>query len=126
MTIDRKALVREYKETPRTIGVGAVRHVASGRTFVFSSVDLPAMLNRQRAQLRLRGHRNRALQADWDANGEAAFAFEVLDTLEPRDEPGWTPADDLKALETLWMEKLRPYAPHGYNKPPSSSSDSSA
>lgn len=122
MNPDRKAMVRAYQETPRTMGVGAVRHLPSGRVLVVSSVDLPAMLNRQRAQLKLGAHRNRALQADWAAAGEAGFAFEVLDTLEPRDEPGWDPAADLEALEALWLEKLRPFEPAGYHRaaaPPS-------
>lgn len=32
--------------------------------------------------------------------------FEVLDTLTPSDDPACDPADDLAALEDMWLEKL--------------------
>lgn len=118
MTTDRKARIREYKETARTMGVGAVRNVVNGKLLVFAGVDLPALLNRQRAQLRLGGHRNHALQEDWNALGADAFAFEVVDTLTPKDTPDSDPSADLEALLVLWMEKLRPFEPAGYHRPP--------
>jgi hypothetical protein len=118
MAVDRKAMAREYKETPRPMGVFRVLCTANGKSLVGTSVDLPAMLNRQRAQLALGGHRLKALQRDWATHGEAAFRFEVLDTLEPKDEPGWEPAADLAVLEALWIEKLRSWGEGGYNRAP--------
>lgn len=118
MSVDRKALIREYKETKRPMGVGVVRNLTSGKALVVAGVDLTSLLTRQRAQLKLGGHTVKALQADWDAHGPDAFAFEVLDTLEPSDAPGWDPTSDLKALEQLWLEKLRPFEPAGYNRRP--------
>jgi len=118
VTTDRKALIREYKETPRTMGVGAVRNVTNGKLLLFAGTDLPALLNRQRAQLRLNGHRIRGLQEDWNALGADAFAFEVVDTLAPADTPDHDPSADLEALLALWMEKLRPFEPAGYHQPP--------
>jgi hypothetical protein len=41
------------------------------------------MLNRQRAQLSMGAHANRALQKDRDELGSEAFEFEVLDELTP-------------------------------------------
>jgi len=76
------------------------------------------MLNRQRAQLGFGGHPSRELQRDWQALGAEAFAFEILDTLAPREEPGADPADELRALEALWLEKLSPYGERGYNVRP--------
>ncbi len=102
----RKAAIRAYKEGARPAGIFRVRNVGSGRSLVGASVDLPATLNRQRAQLRGHAHPSRALQRDWDALGAEAFAFEVVDTLEPRDTPGYHPADDLRALLELWRERL--------------------
>lgn len=104
--MDRKDLIRRYKETPRPAGVYRVVHVPSGRTLVGSSPDAPAMLNRIRAQLRMTSHRNADLQRDWDVDGPGGFRFEVLDTLELRGEPGDDPSADLAELETLWLEKL--------------------
>lgn len=116
MTSDRKALIRQYTQTPRTMGVGAVRNTANGRTLVVASRDLPALLNRQRAQLRLNAHANRALQADWNSLGPDAFDFVVLDTLIPKDAPDYDPTEDLRTLEGLWLEKLSPYEPAGYHR----------
>lgn len=113
---DRKALIREYKQTPRTMGVGAVRNTANGRTLLMAGRDLPALLNRHRAQLRLDAHANRALQADWNSMGAGAFEFVVLDTLAPTDAPDYDPTADLHTLETLWFEKLNPFEPAGYHR----------
>jgi hypothetical protein len=117
MNTNRKELIRQYKETPRTMGVGAVRNTTNGKTLVLSSHDLPALLNRHQAQLRLNAHANRALQADWNTLGAEAFEFVVLDTLTPKDDPAYDPADDLRTLEALWLEKLNPYELIGYHRP---------
>jgi hypothetical protein len=115
MTIDRKALTDQYKRTPRTMGVGTVRNMATGRALLLASKDIPALLNRHRGQLRLNGHPNRALQSDWNDLGESSFEFTVLDVLAPSDAPGYDPTEDLRTLEALWLEKLNPFEPAGYH-----------
>jgi len=117
MPLDRKALRREYKNTPRVTGVGVVRNTESGKVLLVAGRDIRALLNRHQAQLRLGVHRNQQLQQDWTARGEQAFAFEVVDTLPQSDNPDYDPADDLRALEQLWLEQLTPFAPAGYNPP---------
>ena len=116
--MDKRALKQQYKETARPAGVYRVRCVSKDRSLVGSSVNVEAILNRHRAELRMGGHRNRDLQRDWNEVGEEGFAFEVLDTLEPRDEPGYEQARELKALEELWLERLAPYDEAGYNTRP--------
>lgn len=116
MALDRKALIQQYKDTPRTAGVGAVRNTANGKVLLVAGADLPALLNRHQAQLRLHAHANRALQSDWNGLGADAFEFVVLDTLAPKDAPGYDPAEDLHTLEELWLEKLSPYEPAGYHR----------
>jgi hypothetical protein len=76
-------LIREYKERRSVMGVYQVRNLTSGKVLIGSSTDVPAMLNRQQAQLRLGVHPNRQLQLDWQTLGPDAFAFELLDTLTP-------------------------------------------
>jgi hypothetical protein len=120
MAVDRRALARAYKETPRTMGVGAVRNTVNGRALLVSGPDLPSLLNRHQAQLRLGAHPNRALRDDWAAHGPAAFVFEVLDTLKPRDDPDDDPTNDLRALEAMWIEKLGAWEPAGYHRRPRS------
>ena len=81
--MDRRELIRQYKETRRPMGVYRVHNTRDDRSLLGRSVDLPSILNRERAQLRLGVHRNAALQRDWNALGAEAFAFEVLDTIAP-------------------------------------------
>ncbi len=112
--MDRKELIRQYKETPRPMGVYRIRNTTTGQSLIGTSLDVSSMLNRHRAQLGLGAHRNRQLQNDWNTLGPEAFDFEILDTLSPSDVPGYDPTDDLRALEELWMEKLAPTGDPGY------------
>ena len=100
------------------MGVYQVRNSVNGKVFVGVSVDLPSMLNRQQAQLRMGGHPNRELQKDWAKFGPEAFEFEILDTLTPPEDVNYAPKDDLKALEELWLDKLSPFGDRGYNAKP--------
>lgn len=120
---DRKAQIRAYKESPRTMGIFEVRNTVSGKRLIGTATDVPAMLNRQRAQLRLGAHPNAQLQADWNTLGPGAFAFEILDVLTPPDDPAYDPRPDLDVLQALWLEKLTPFADLGYNQRPRSSKE---
>jgi len=104
--VDRKELIRAYKETPRPAGVYCVRNTAIGSCLLGVTPDLPGMLNRQRFQLENGSHPDPELQADWDRYGPVSFEFEVLDRLEPQDEPAHDPAEDLAVLGALWVERL--------------------
>lgn len=116
--MDRKTLIREYKESRRPMGVYRVWNTVNDRSLVGASLDLPAILNRHRAQLGLNSHRNGALQKDWNELGPDAFEFQVLDTLTAPDRRDYDPSDDLRVLEQLWLEKLAPFDDRGYNPPP--------
>ena len=118
MLMDKKALIREYKESQRPMGVYQIRNTVNGKLLVGVSVDLPSILNRHRAELRMGGHRNLELQKDWAEFGPEAFEFEVLDTLTPPERPDYDPSDDLRALEELWLDKLSPFGGRGYNAKP--------
>ena len=113
--MDKKALTREYKENRRPMGVYQIRNNVNGKLLVGVSVDLPAIINRHRAELRTGGHRNRELQKEWAEFGAEAFEFEVLDTLAPPERPDYDPSGDLRALEELWLDKLSPFGEKGYN-----------
>lgn len=104
--IDRKARIREYKETSQPAGIYRVCNTTTGKSLVGSTVNLPGMLNRQRFQLEHGSHPDRELQSDWDELGSDAFEFEALDRLKPRDEPAYDPTGDLRALKEMWLEKL--------------------
>ena len=103
---DRKALLREYKESPRPAGIFCVRNIASGRCLVGSTPNLPGVINRQRFQLECGSHPDHDLQANWNESGPEAFDFEVLDRLEVQDRSPAALADDLVVLKDLWLERL--------------------
>jgi len=105
--IDRKARIREYKETLRPAGVFRVRNTATGKSLVASSANLAGALNRHRFQLERGSHPSRELQADWNALGASSFEFEVLDQLKPSDKPDCDATEDLQVLKELWLEKLK-------------------
>ncbi|MEZ4648519.1 MAG: GIY-YIG nuclease family protein [Candidatus Eisenbacteria bacterium] len=114
----RKELRREYKETPRPMGVYVIRNVENGKCFVASSRDIPARLQRHQFELRNGSEAVKDLLAEWREFGDGAFVFEALDVLEPLDTPGYDPRSDLAELERMWLEKLEPYGENGYNPGP--------
>ena len=79
--MSRRELIRQYKESRRPMGVYRVHNCRDDRSLVRLSTDLPASLNRERSQLRFGGHRNAALQRDWNELGAEAFEFEILDKI---------------------------------------------
>ena len=60
-------------------------------------------------------HRNAALQNDWNAFGADKFLFEILETVEIKNDPNFNLDDELTLLEQIWLEKLDPFGDKGYN-----------
>ncbi|MEJ2719880.1 MAG: GIY-YIG nuclease family protein [bacterium] len=104
--IDRKARIREYKDTPGRAGVWRVHNTVAGKSLIGSTPNIPGILNRQRFQLENGSHPHKGLQKDWNELGPAVFEFEILDELEARDDPAYDPSEDLAVLEKMWFEKL--------------------
>lgn len=116
----RAELKQAYKEKPPPMGVFVVRNRANGKVLVGSGLNLQGMLNRIRFELSTGIHRTYpALQEDWNRHGADSFSFEVLDVLPPTEEPRSDPKEELRVLESLWLERLRPYGEAGYNASPS-------
>jgi hypothetical protein len=98
----RKELVREYAERKQAPGVFAVR--AGGAVWTGVSRNLATAQNGIWFGLRMGTYVNKAAQAAWNAQGEAAFSFEVLEEI----------ADDnpqmigllLREREAHWRERL--------------------
>lgn len=111
----RKQLKRNYKDTPKEQGVYRIRNTANGKSYISSSKDVRARLNRHRMELKTGTESVRALLNDWTEHGDAVFEFEIVDLLEPLQQPGYDSAEDLEVLEGMWLEKLQPYEPEGYN-----------
>lgn len=114
--IDKKELKKEYKRTLRPMGIFQVKNLTSGKVFIGSSKNLDGKLNSIKFQLEMGSHVNRKLQEDFKHLGKDNFSFEVIDKLEPKEDPDYDYTDDLKVLEEMWMEKLQPFGEKGYHR----------
>ena len=107
--MDRRELIKEYKSTHRPMGIVQVRNVKNGRVYLTPSANTPGTINSIRFQLRMGTFLpSPELAKDWKELGEDSFVIEVLDELKPVDDPGRDYQEDLKELEKMWREKLRP------------------
>jgi hypothetical protein len=114
--LDRKEIIRKYKQTVQPMGVYQIRNLVNGKILVGSSKNLNGKSNSYIFQLNSGSHMNSTLQKDFNEFGEKNFLFEIVDRLEPMEEQGYDYTNDLKELEKLWLEKLQPYGEKGYNK----------
>lgn len=97
------------------MGVFQVRNTVSNKVFVGSSLNLDAIWNRIRTELKFGGHRNEALQKDWNELGEENFRFEMLSEVEEKAGENINYAKEIKDLEKLFVEELQPFGEKGYN-----------
>lgn len=108
----RKALTQAYKLEFPAMGIFAIRNLATGRMLIDQSTHLGGSINRHRTELLLGTHRNKALMADWRANGEAAFVFEVLEKIDERPQPDYDYKAELERLLEHWRARVeRSYLP---------------
>jgi hypothetical protein len=103
--MNRKEAIAEYKNRKIPRGTFVVRFAADGPAFVDATPDLGAARNGLLFTLRIGAHRNKELQAEWDAHGEAAFQYEVLEKLEDDLAP-MVYRDLLKDKKKEWLERL--------------------
>jgi hypothetical protein len=75
----RKESVRKFKEQKPLLGAYAVRCAATGRAWVGVSRNLDATRNGCWFMLRGGLHQSKTMQSDWNAHGESAFEYEILD-----------------------------------------------
>ncbi len=103
--IEKKEAIRKFKELKPSLGAYAVRCTTSGSVWVGASRNLDATRNGCWFTLRNGGHTEKSLQQEWNAHGEAAFQYEILETLEGDQHPLAIP-DLLKQVRTRWVEQL--------------------
>jgi hypothetical protein len=114
--MNRKELVKEYKKTIQPMGIVQVKNLKNGRMYLTASANTPGTINSIRFQLRTGTFLpSPALAQDWREMEEQSFVVEVLDELKPAEDPAYDYRDDLKALETMWLEKLKPFGERGYH-----------
>jgi hypothetical protein len=119
--MNRKELVKEYKNTLRPMGIVQVKNSKNGRAYLAASLNTPGTINSIRFQLRMGTFLpSPALARDWKEMGEENFVIDVLDELRPVDDPAYDYQEDLKELEAMWREKLKLSGALGYHNSGSS------
>ncbi len=116
--MNRKELIKQYKETPQRMGVFQVKNLTNGKMYIEGSPNLDKIWNRHRTQLVFGNHLNKELQQDWNTFGEEQFQFSILDEIKQDGPPGTDYRKQLKMLETMYLEELQPYGERGYNWQP--------
>lgn len=104
---ERRAAVSAYKERKVSAGVYAVRCVATGQVWVGAAPDVTTIRNRLWFQLRMGNSPHRDLQAAWTAHGSGSLAFEVVESIEVKDEePAYARTATLKERLAHWSRTL--------------------
>ena len=114
--IDKKELKRKYKETPPHMGIFQIKNLVNGKVFIDCALNLKGKENSFNFQLNAGLHINSELQKDYNTFGADKFIFEIIDTLEPKDEIDFNYREEIKVLKEMWIEKLKPFGEKGYNK----------
>ena len=101
----RKESIRKFKEKKSLLGAYAVRCTTTGSVWVGASRNLDATKNGCWFCLRNGSHMEKSLQAEWNAQGETAFQYEILGTLDEDIHP-LEIDDQLKEQKQSWMTRL--------------------
>ena len=113
--MNRRELIRHYKQTPPEMGIFQIKNKKNGKIFIGPAKNLSGILNSNKFQLKMGRHFVKELQDDYNAYGENNFLFEKIDTLPLKDDPAYDYTKDLETLEEMWLDKLQPYGETGYN-----------
>lgn len=112
----KEELKKQYKETKLPMGIFQVKNLRSGKLYIGSSVNLPAMINRIKAQLKFGSCFNKELQEEWQEYGAETFEFSVLDELKQKESGQGDVLWELKILEDMYLEKFKPDGAVSYER----------
>jgi len=101
----RRQAIKDFKARQVPRGIFAVRCAATGRVWIGSSPNLDAARNSLWFFLRHGYHFDKALQAEFNAHGDQAFHYEILEKLDD-DLPPLAVKDLLKEKKLHWAAKL--------------------
>lgn len=106
MSSKRSDLKRGYKENPPLAGIFKITNKVSGKIYIDKGLNVSGVMNRHKFQLANGSHKNAQLQKDWNSLGAENFAFEVVDTLKPSDDPAVDINNELAELEKAWVGEM--------------------
>ena len=103
----KKKLVNEYRQRKQCGGIYKITNSLSGKCLLGYAPDIKGMQNRFNFSVSTGSCVHPKLQGDWQVFGGKAFTFEILESIEIKERQSRDDfADDLKALEEMWHEKL--------------------
>jgi uncharacterized membrane protein YheB (UPF0754 family) len=115
MDMDRKKILKDqYKEIKIEAGIYQIRNIHNQKIFVDSTRNLKT-LNGKLFMLKTGSFINDRLQKELKEFGAEAFAIEILEVLEKKEDRYFDEKNALKKLEEKWLEKLQPFGDRGYN-----------
>jgi hypothetical protein len=104
--MDKSEAKNTYKRAKRPMGVYRIRNTRNDKSYIGCGTDLPAKINRHKAELKFGSHRNRELQEEWNLFGGSSLQFEVLDELDYEQDSQASPSEELQVLKEMWMSRL--------------------
>ncbi|MDD2954738.1 MAG: GIY-YIG nuclease family protein [Oscillospiraceae bacterium] len=99
MPIDKKELIRAYKERPVTGGVYCIHDDVSGERWYFAEVNLAACKNKFEFSRATGLCTLNALREAWARDGAAAFRLRICEEIKKKEEQ--TPKEFREDLDTL-------------------------
>ena len=103
----RKILIQEYKHRRSIGGVYRVTNSRNGMFLLDFSPNIQAKQNAFDFMVFSSSCFHHKLKKDWATFGGNAFTFEILETLDKKEEQNQEEfLNDLKILEQIWSEKL--------------------
>lgn len=114
--INKKELIKEYKNQKHPAGIFAVKNKPENKMFIGISLNLPAKIRGVTFELKMGKHAFSNLADDYKSLGEEQFDISILDEIEVKDETEKELKKELEALEEMWIEKLKSEGTTFYNK----------
>ncbi len=111
-----KELKEEYKHKKFKMGIFQIKNKINSKILIGSSLNLDAIWNRHKTQLKFGMHPNKELQMDWNKYGGDNFSYEILAELKEEKDKTVDNDEEVKILEQLYIEELEPFDDRGYNK----------
>ncbi len=113
--IDKQEIKRAYKEQKAQIGIYKIENKVTGKIFIGSSLNIQARFNRHKMSLSTGIEEIKELLNDYRKYGEENFIFSVVDLIKQDDKEIRDYKKELKELEQMYLEELKPYGDKGYN-----------
>lgn len=114
--LNKKELIKEYKNQKHPAGIFVVKNRPENKLFLGVSLNLPAKLRGITFELEMGSHAYSNLAEDYKRLGKDQFEISILDQIEVKDDTEKELRSELETLEEMWVEKLKAEGVTFYNK----------